>query len=174
MDVTLANEEARRLPTDTALSRIAIAAVRILFGLLWLTQSSWKSPPFDTLRYFTEFGVSDPVFAPYAFVVEKVILPNFTLFGWITTITEVSLGAFLLLGLATRFWAVVGMAMTAAITLSIINAPHEWSWAYYMMFAGHAALWATAAGRTAGLDGILRAGWLRSGNRIVQLLGRVS
>lgn len=174
MDVDLVNEEARRLPTDAGLSRAVVAAVRIVFGLLWLTQSSWKSPPFDTLRYFTEFGVTDPVFAPYGFLLEKVILPNFTLFGWITIITEASLGAFLLLGLATRFWAVVGMAMTVAITLSIINAPHEWSWAYYMMFAGHAALWATAAGRTAGLDGILRAGWLRSDIRAVRLLGRVS
>ena len=174
MDVRLATEESRRLPTDTRLARGAIAAVRIVFGLLWLTQSSWKSPPFDLLRSFTEYAVSDPVFAPYSFIVEKVVLPNFTLFAWVTTITEVSIGAFLILGLATRFWAVVGMVQTAAITLSIINAPHEWSWAYYMMFAGHAIIWATAAGRTFGLDGVLRAGWIHTDGKAFDLLRRAS
>ena len=102
------------------------------------------------------------------------MLPNFTIFGWLTTITEVSIGAFLILGLTTRLWAVVGMAQTVAISLSIINAPHEWSWAYYMMFAGHAVIWATAAGRAFGLDGVLRAGWIHADGRAFDLLRRVS
>lgn len=174
MDVNLASEDARRLPTETTLSRVGVAFVRITFGLLWLTNSSWKAPPFDTLRHFTEFAVSNPVFAPYSSVVEKVVLPNLMFFGWVTTVTEASLGAFLILGLTTRFWAVVGMVQTAVIAMSVINAPHEWSWAYYMMFAGHVAIWATAAGRSFGLDGILRAGWLRSDRKAISLLGRLS
>jgi len=174
MDVRLATEEARRLPTDSTLARGAIAAVRIVFGLLWLTQSGWKSPPFTLLQSFTEFAVSNPVFAPYSFVVEKVVLPNFTIFAWLTTITEVAIGAFLILGLTTRLWAVVGMVQTAAIALSIINAPNEWSWAYYMMFAGHAMIWATAAGRAFGLDGVLRAGWIHADGRAFDLLRRAS
>lgn len=174
MDVRLATDEARRLPTETPITRATIAAVRIVFGLLWLTQSSWKTPPFDLLRSFTGYAVSDPVFAPYSFVVEKVVLPNFTIFGWLTTVTEVSIGAFLILGLTTRLWAVVGMAQTVAISLSIINAPNEWSWAFHMMFAGHAILWATAAGRTFGLDGVLRAGWIHADGRLFDLLRRAS
>ena len=175
MDVRLAVEEARRLPTDTSLARAAVAVVRIVFGLLWLTQASWKTPPdFRTLRTFTGWAVEFPVVAPYAFVVEKVVLPNFTLFAWITLLTEVSLGAFLLLGLATRFWAVVGMVQTVVITMSVINAPHEWSWAYYMMLMGHVAIWATAAGRTFGLDGVLRAGWIHADGRPFDLLRRAS
>jgi thiosulfate dehydrogenase [quinone] large subunit len=154
MDERLAAEEARRLPTETPLARAGIAAVRIVFGLLWLTQASWKTPPdFRLLRTFTGWAVEYPVLAPYSFFVEEVVLPSFTFFAWITMLTEIALGAFLLLGLATRFWAVVGFAQSMAITLSVINAPHEWSWAYYMMLAGHVAIWATAAGRTFGLDG---------------------
>ena len=54
-------EEARRLPTETALARGAIAAVRVMFGLLWLTQSSWKVPPeFRLLRRFTGWAVEYP------------------------------------------------------------------------------------------------------------------
>lgn len=175
MDTELVKEDARRLPTDVRGSRIGLAFVRILFGLLWLTNVSWKVPPdFATLRHFTQYAVSAPVLAPYSFVVRTVVLPNFTLFGYLVMLTEAALGAFLILGLATRFWAVVGMAQTVAIALSVLNAPHEWTWAYYMLFAGHVAIWATAAGRTFGLDGILRSGWIRSDNRAIRLLGRAS
>jgi thiosulfate dehydrogenase [quinone] large subunit len=168
-------EEDRRLPVDTRASRGVIAATRIVFGLLWLTTVSWKTPPeFRTLRHFTEWAYEFPVFPPYAWFVEHVVIGNFTFFGWVTLLTEMALGAFLILGLATRFWAVVGMAQTVAISLSILNGPHEWSWAYYMMFAGHALLWATAAGRAFGLDAILRPGWAQSDGRVAALLRRAS
>ena len=175
MDVRLVNEEARAIQVDGALPRAAIAGVRILIGLLWLSNVAWKTPPdFRTLERFTRWGVDFPVFAPFSTVVDKVILPNLTFFGYVTLITEASLGAFLLLGLATRLWAVVGMIMTASIALTVINAPHEWSWAYYLMFAAHAALWASAAGRCFGLDGLLRAGWIHSDIAPIRLLGRAS
>ncbi len=168
-------DEDRRLPVDTWASRGVIAATRIVFGLLWLTTVSWKTPPeFRTLRHFTEWAYEFPVFPPYAWFVENVVIPNMTLFGWVTLLTEMALGAFLILGLATRFWAVVGLAQTVAISLSILNGPHEWSWAYYMMFAGHALLWATAAGRAFGLDAILRPGWAQADGRVAALLRRAS
>jgi thiosulfate dehydrogenase [quinone] large subunit len=168
-------EEARRLPTDRTLARWAIGIVRIVFGMLWLTNVSWKFPPdFRLLRTFTGYAVEYPVLGVYSAVIEHVVLPHFTPFGYAVLVTEASVGAFLLIGLATRLWAVVGMVMTISIALSVLNAPHEWSWTYYMMLSGHALLWATAAGRTLGLDGILRAGWLGSEGRVWQLLGRVS
>ena len=175
MDVELVKEESRRLPTDGAGARAGVAFIRILFGLLWLTQASWKTPPdFGALKYFTSFAYRKPVFAPYGFVVEKVVIPNISIFGYLVIVLEASLGAFLILGLATRFWAVVGMAQTLAIALSVLNAPHEWSWAYYMMFAGHVAILATAAGRSFGLDGLLRAGWLHTDHAVTRLLARAS
>ena len=64
------------------------------------------------------------------------------------------LGAFLLIGLATRFWALVGVAQTVAILLSVLNAPHEWYWSYLLMLLVHCPL-RTVAGRYAGLDGVL-------------------
>lgn len=160
---------------DTRLGRVGVAFLRIVFGLLWLTNAAWKVPPdFDGLRHFTSYAVSHPVFGPYKVIVEHVVLPNMTLFGYLTLVTEAALGAFLILGLVTRFWAVVGIAQSIAIALSVLNAPGEWSWAYYMMIAGQVAIWATAAGRAYGLDGVLRPGWLASDRRSLQLLGRVS
>lgn len=162
-------------PMDTRLARAALAFVRIVFGSLWLANAAWKVPPdFEGLRHFTNFAVTNPVFGPYTYLVEHVVLPHLTPFGYMVMMLEASIGAFLLLGLATRFWALVGLAQAIAIMLSVLNAPGEWTWAYYMLICGQLVLWATAAGRAYGLDGVLRDGWLSAPGRFWQLLGRMS
>jgi len=152
-----------------------MAAVRITVGLMWLTNAGWKTPPdFGEasgrgLYRFTSEAVDHPAFAPFSWVVEEIILPNFTIFGWVVLLTEAALAAFLLLGLGTRLWALVGAAQSAAIGLSVALAPNEWPWSYYLMVAAHAALFATAAGRTWGLDGLVRPALRRSPSRLSRL-----
>jgi len=170
---TFTANEGSRLESE-GIARAGVAAVRIVFGLLWLSQVGWKQPPFDALREFTTFAVDHPVFGPYAWVVDNVVLPNFTFFAWVTTLTEAAIGAFLLVGLLTRFWSLVAIVQSIAITLSVINAPHEWSWAYYMLITGHVVLFATAAGRTFGLDGVLRPAWRSRTGTVWTWLGRAS
>jgi thiosulfate dehydrogenase [quinone] large subunit len=156
-------------------SRIIPAVIRIALGLLWASNAGWKRPPdFESLKRFTSFAGSHPVFPPYSWLVENVILPNFAFFGWLVLLVEAALGAFLLVGLATRFWAVVGMLQTMAIALSVLNAPNEWEWSYYLMFLAHLAIFAAAAGRVAGVDGLLRARWDRSPRWWARLLTRAS
>jgi thiosulfate dehydrogenase (quinone) large subunit len=161
-------------------SGIAFFVARIVLGLLWVQNSGWKTPPDfgrsdgGGLYKFTSFAVEHEVLAPYAFVVRELILPNFILFGWLVLIVEASLGAFLLLGLATRLWALIGVAQSLAIALSVLNAPGEWSWAYYLMIASHLAIFAAAAGRYWGLDGVLRPSWERSNSQVARLLLRAS
>jgi thiosulfate dehydrogenase [quinone] large subunit len=154
--------------------------LRVTLGLLWLVNSGWKRPPdFGQNRgrglyAFTRDAVEHEVFAPFAWVVREVVLPNFAFFGWAVLLTEAALGAFLLLGLATRFWAVVGLVQSVFITLSVLNTPGEWEWSYYLMMAGHLGVFALAAGRVGGLDGVLRPAWERSGSTVARLLLRAS
>lgn len=156
---------------DGPLARAGVAFARIALGMLWLTQVVWKTPPdFKLLARFTGYAVDNEVFPPWAFIVEKAILPNMSFFGWVTVITEASIAAFLLLGLTTRFWALVGLTMTVTIMLSDLNAPNEWSWSYYMMFTLHVVVLATAAGRAAGLDGLLRPAWKQGKGRLSRFL----
>ena len=155
--------------------RWLITGLRIGVALLWIENSGWKKPPeFASLRKYTSYAVEYPVFAPFSWLVETIVLPHFTLFGWLTLLLEASLGAFLLIGLATRLWALVGLGQTTAITLSVLNAPHEWEWSYYLMALVHVALFATAAGRSFGLDALLRPAWEGSPSRIARLLARAS
>ncbi|MBA3350708.1 MAG: TQO small subunit DoxD [Actinobacteria bacterium] len=156
--------------------RLALFATRIVLGLLWVQNSGWKTPPDfgrsagGGLYKFTRFAVENEVFAPFAFVVREVVLPNFVVFGWLVLLVEAALGGFLLLGLTTRFWALVGVAQSTAIALSLLATPGEWSWAYYLMIAGHLAIFGAAAGRFWGLDGVLRPMWEKSDSAVTRLL----
>jgi thiosulfate dehydrogenase [quinone] large subunit len=167
--------------TSSRLSRALIVVVRVAVALLWIQNLGWKAPPTfgegtdpSGLYAFTRFAVERPVFPPYSWLVEHLVLPNFTVFAWGVLLVESALGAFLLIGLATRFFALVGVAQTIAITLSVLNAPNEWPWSYFLMLIAHAALFATAAGRYGGLDGLLRPRLRGSSSRWARLLVRAS
>ncbi len=60
-----------------------MAVIRIGVGLMWLSNINWKTPPnFGSdngggLYKFTQYAVSHPVFPPYTWVVEHLVLPNF-------------------------------------------------------------------------------------------------
>jgi len=159
---------------------LSLAVLRIGIALLWIQNASWKVPPDfgekadKGLYFWASQAVEYPVFAPYSQFVQSVVLPNIAIFGWVTLLTEAALGAFLLIGLATRFWAAVGIAQTIAITLSVLNAPHEWHWSYYLMLLAHIALLGTGAGRSVGLDAVLRPIWSASSGRLASILMRAS
>jgi thiosulfate dehydrogenase [quinone] large subunit len=153
--------DTRRLADDRT-ARASAVIVRIVVGLLWIENLSWKVPPDfgaedrSGLYYFTSLAVEHPLVPAYSALVEDVILPNFAVFAWGVYIAEICLGVFLIVGLATRFWAVVGIAQTVAIFLSVGAAPNEWKWSYFLMATAHLAVLGFAAGRVLGLDARLR------------------
>lgn len=174
-------DTAERAPTDSAVgertrtTQVLLAFFRVGVALLWIENAGWKTPPdFSSLRGFTTEAIEHPVFPPFTWVVENLVLPNFVFFGWMTLLVEASLGAFLLVGLATRFWALVGIGQSLAITMSVLNAPNEWEWSFYLMILAHVALFATAAGRSYGLDQALRPGWRASSGALSRALLRLS
>lgn len=140
--------------------RVIIPFVRIVVGLMWFQNAGWKTPPDFGKRNgrglfgYTESAVTHEVFAPYAFFVKNVVLKNFTFFGWVTLLVEASLGAFLILGLHTRIWSLIGVGQSLAIAFSVLHVQHEWPWSYYLMVAAHLALFALDAGNHWGLDEI--------------------
>jgi thiosulfate dehydrogenase [quinone] large subunit len=160
--------------------RLTLAAVRLAVGVLWLTNTRWKTPlDFGEdggggLYGFTKGAVDHPVLAPYSWLVEHVVLPQFRLFGWLVLLLEVLLGAFLLLGLATRFWGVVGAVQAVVIGLAVARSPGEWPWSYLLMIAANIVVAATAAGRFVGVDGVLRPIWAKRPSRWSRWLLRVS
>jgi thiosulfate dehydrogenase (quinone) large subunit len=172
---TTPSQPARGAAEHSSTNGWLLAAFRVGVAFLWIENAGWKRPPgFGSLRHFTEFAVSDPVVPPFSWLVENVVLPNLAFFGWMTLLLEASLGAFLLVGLATRLWALIGIAQSVTIMMSVLNAPNEWEWSLYLMILAHLALFATAAGRSFGLDAILRPRWATSSGRVPRLFMRLS
>lgn len=134
---------------------IALTCLRILVGLIWLRNVLWKQPTdFNGLRYWTQFAVDYPVFPPYSWLIENLALPNFTPFGWGVLIAETTVAVLLLTGTAVKLAALLGLAQSIAIGLSVAAAPHEWPWAYAMMIGIHAVLFFTPSARYAAVDAI--------------------
>lgn len=144
--------------------RVTLNVVRVGLGIMWLVNVGWKTPPDfgktsgSGLFRYTTAAVDHPVFALYSWAVREIVLPNFRLFGWLVLIVEAALGAFLLLGWKTRIWALIGVAQSAVIGLSVLHLPGEWPWSYYLMVLAHLAVFATAAPPAGGLDRALLTG----------------
>jgi len=154
---------------------VGATILRVMLGFLWLWNVNWKVPPdFGEagqrgLYKFTAYAVSDPVFPPYTFVVEKVVLPNLEIFGWGVLVAETALAVLILSGAWIRAAALLGIGQTVAIGLSVAFAPNEWPWAYLLMLGAHVALLTSSSGRYLAIDGI-RAG-LGDGRTLARVAG---
>lgn len=156
--------------------------LRLVVGFAFLHEAAWKRPPDfgraneSGLWEWSNFAVDYPVFVPYSWLVENVVQPNFILFGWSVFFLEAAIGGLLIVGLFTRAIATAGTMMSLAITFSVLNQPviPEWEIAYYLLIAANVALVGIAAGRSYGLDGVLRPLWRRSGGPVAKTLLRVT
>lgn len=140
-----------------------MAALRVLVGLMWLYNVAWKRPPDfgrdsgNGLYGFTKDAVDHPVFSPFSWVVEHLVLPSISVFGWGVLAAETALAVLLLTGAYVRLAAVLGIVQSLAIGLSVAQTPGEWPWSYWMMIGIHVVLVFSAAGEVLGVDGV-RAG----------------
>ena len=146
------------------------AGIRILAGMLWIQNVGWKYPPdFEILGRSFQRGIDEPTWGPFSSFLESVVIGNLALFGWITLISELVVGAMLVAGFATRIAALTGAIQSLVIGLTVSAVDHEWGWSYWMMVGFHLALFASASGRYCGVDGVLRSRLGSSKNKLVGL-----
>jgi uncharacterized membrane protein YphA (DoxX/SURF4 family) len=147
-------------PPPARASGIALAVLRIVAGLLWLAHVWWKLPPDfgkngrTGLWFWTHLAVDHPVFPPYSWLVEHLVLTNFTPFGWLVLVVETLLPVLLLTGTAVRLAALIGIGQSLAIGMSVAEAPNEWPWAYAMMISIHLVLLLAPSAQYAAVDAV--------------------
>lgn len=149
----------------------AIAGVRIVLGLVFLSNGVAKfAPPggsgsplgflidAQSARSILEFEVlpggaremGHPI-APYRFLVEEVILPNFDLFGALIGLAEAGAGLLLVLGLLTPIGALGAAALQLHLHLmTLFN--NKFLWEYPVYWVPLIALALIRAGRWYGID----------------------
>ena len=159
---------------------VSVALFRLVFGILYLDMALQKAPwvvgdggrPFGWLYGFIWKQINHPTFDFYPAFLKGVVLPNFTLFGYLTFLTEIALGLSFLLGVLTVLGGLGGALWQVNIAIGSYSVPGEWSWIWFLLIAPHLVFAHSRAGRRLGLDRLLRArlaadGRERGGRRLL-------
>jgi hypothetical protein len=160
------------LPAE-AIKASTVAFLRIWLGLLWLIEvtigPNWKlgslssgtNPAWfgagagDAVREQGSAAIADGTYAGYAWVLERLVIPNAEVVGYLVVGLQVALGLAFLIGFAVRPMAVVALGLD----LSILLLGHA---AIPPLFtAMHLFVLVTNAGIYYGLDGwlLVRCRW---------------
>ncbi len=156
-----------RLPASILqgiLARAALVLLRVYLGVIFLV-AAWPKLRGDFTPELTGFLQKVALENGHPFYrefVQRVLLPNASLFATVVTWGELLVGLTLLLGLITRFSAGVALVLTVNYML----AKGAWLWTPSSNDAAFAiislALLIGAAGRTFGVDAFLARRWPRS------------
>jgi len=147
----------RDVPTRRGGREAAIWLLRLLVGIMWWQQSLWKIPPDEGgLIYWMKQEVAHAAIGLQSDLIAHVVLPRIAVFGPAVYAIEVGIGASLILGLFTRGFALLGLAMAANLWLGLYSAPGEWPWTYMFLVILMAQFAVDPPGRSLGIDAIMR------------------
>lgn len=156
-----------------------VSLYRIILSFMWLGAALQKAPwiigpegkPYGWLYGYIWKEINHPTFGFYKAFLENVVLPNFTLFGFMTFIVEMAIGLSLLLGiLVPLIGGLGGTLMQLNIAMGSYSIPGEWFWLWPLLIGSHVIFMMGRAGLRLGLDGFIAAslakspdagGWLR-------------
>lgn len=147
------------------LARITVGSIFFFAGL--------SKPPPD-FNWFPEWVQKEADYAQiglYKLFLETVVIPNITFFGWMQFVTEIVLGAMVLLGFMTRFSGFLLGVWAFNIALGSYPVPGEQLTLLELFVLMPFLVGALATGRILGLDALLRTRWMESESRLKRFLG---
>ena len=151
--VAIASSAWQRDPSQRKPRVVGIALLRLVMGTMWWEQSLWKIPPnFDGLIFFMKEIVAHSSIPLQAQMVDQLVVPNIWLFGPMVYGLEVLIGVSLMLGVFTRWFALLGLGMTLNLWVGLYSAPNEWPWTYGYLLVIQALFVIDPPGRCLGLD----------------------
>ena len=139
-----------------------VGLYRMTLGIMWLQMALQKAPwivgpegkPYGWLYGYIWKEINHPTFAFYTEFLKNVVLPNFSLFGFMTFVTEIAIGISLVAGLLVPLiGGLGGSVMQTNIMLGSYSIPGEWFWLWPMLIGSHIVFMMGRAGRRLGLDG---------------------
>ncbi len=145
-------------PGQRSAKHVFIWLMRLTMAGLWYQGTIWKLPlpVSDAFTYWTGALAKYTSLPGHAWVVNHVFLPHLGIVQPIIYLTEIFFTVTLSLGLLTRFASVIAVLFTAHLWLGLYNDPTEWPWTYIAIMAAHGMFAASEAGRSLGLDNLLR------------------
>lgn len=147
-----------RDPAQRRPRHVFIWIARSLVAAMWFQGSLWKLPlPVSGgFTYWMQQVAQNASFPAMSEFYNQVLLPNIAVLNVVAYVVELCFGVSLMLGLAARLSGVVGMAYAANIWLGLYHKGSEWPWQYMFLILLLGFLALDAAGRSLGLDALLR------------------
>ncbi len=128
---------ARRMNT---IGSLTLTVIRVLLGIFWLAQQTWKPPPTfgcpsGGFCFWLDQEIQHPLIPLFADFLRAVIRPNAIAFGWFTLLVEVSIGLALIFGVFTRLSALVATLWSVNLLIGLAAVPGETPWYYLSIVA---------------------------------------
>lgn len=162
--VVIARANWRRDPAQRTAAGLWTFLFRVLMGSMWFQGAIWKLPlPVSSgLQYWTEQMAEHAAFPFVAALVRSLVLPNMAVFDPLILLAELGLAVSFILGILVRPVAALGAPYALGLWIGLYRHPAEWAWTYIFIAIVHGLFAVHAAGRSLGLDALIRTG---KGNR---------
>jgi uncharacterized membrane protein YphA (DoxX/SURF4 family) len=148
----------QRDPRQRDATHVATWICRVLIGSMWFQGCLWKLPlPVSGgFEFWTQELGKYAAFELHRELVTHVFLPNLAIINPLVFLAEISFAISLILGIGVRFFASITVLFALHLWLGLYHHPSEWPWEYIFIVVIHVLFVAYAAGRSLGLDALLR------------------
>src|SRR5215213_9966459 len=159
--IAIAVQNWREDPSERTGTHVATWVMRVLIGCMWFQGMLWKLPfsADNGLHYWMEQMAQRAAFAWHRDLVTNVLLPWFSFINPLVFLAELTFATCLILGFSVRLVSVMALLFTLNLWLGIYNqntGPAEWPWSYVFLIMLNGFFALHAAGRSLGLDALLR------------------
>lgn len=147
-----------RYPGQRTSHHFWVAAMRMTAAGMWIQGTIWKLPlPVAAgFRYWLDQEAKYSSIPYLAFLIRDVFIPHIAVLQPVVYLLEILFAVSLTLGIAVRLAGIVAVLFTIQLWLGLYNDPTEWPWTYMAIIFAHGMFAAACAGRSLGLDHLLR------------------
>jgi hypothetical protein len=145
-------------PAQRSAKHVFIWLMRLTAAGMWYQGTIWKLPlPVASgFQYWVGALAKFTALPPHAWLVTHVFVPYIAVLQPIVYLTEIFFTVALSLGLFVRLAGLIAVLFTAHLWIGLYNDPTEWPWTYIAIICAHGMFVAAEAGRSLGLDNLLR------------------
>ena len=147
----------RRDPAQRTVHHLSVFSLRMLAAGMWWLGTLWKLPlPVSAgFKFWLEQTVKYSSFHLHSDLMQ-IFLNHIAVVQPLVYLSEVFFAASLMLGFLVRLSGVLAALFTLNLLIGLYNDPTEWPWTYVGIIAAHAMFALTGAGRSLGVDNLLR------------------
>ncbi len=146
-----------RFPEQRTLRNLLVFGMRFISAGMWYLGTLWKLP-WPVAHGFKDWLTNCVTYSSFQWHADimQVFLNHIALVQPLVYLLEVFFAASLAFGFAVRFTGVVAALFILNLLVGLYNDPTEWVWTYVGIAAAHGMFAADGAGRSLGLDFLLR------------------